>query len=108
MQSTQSEKYITLKHNNKDFDLSIDEYSRWLCLLEGIDIVDKKMSQYGSRLKNEDVDWIKPLAFQKYITERFESMKNDIEESENSEEQKEFTIIKHKTTCITSQEPALL
>lgn len=109
MQSIRSEKYITLQHNNKDFDLSKDEYTRWLCLLEGIDIVDKKMHQFGRRLKNENVDWIKPLAFQKYITERFETMKCDLDELEKAETTHDFNIHTSytKPTCTTSSVPAL-
>lgn len=108
MQSTQSEKYITLRHNNTDHALSHDEYVRWLCLLEGIDIVDKKMHQFGRRLKNESVDWIKPLAFQKYITERFETMKCDLDEINKNEDNFDFTVTNNFTSiCTTSSEPAL-
>lgn len=102
MQSKQSKKYITLNHNKDTIDLSFDEYSRWLCLLEGIDLVDKKMKQYGSRLKNENMDWIKPLAFQKYITERFESMKFELEELD-----KQDSIKTKEQVCTTSLEPIL-
>jgi len=75
--------------------MSKSEYARWLCLLEAVDIVSGKMRQFGHRLHNEDMDWIKPLAFQKYITERYESMKCEIEALEENENQIELT-------CITS------
>ena len=53
--------------------MEFDELVRWCCLVEALEVVDKK----------EDVDisndkWIKPLAFQKYIDERFHSMKHDL------------------------------
>jgi hypothetical protein len=80
-----------------------DTYTRWLCLLEGIELVTKKMDQYGGRLKNKEMDWIKPLAFQKYISERFESMKFDLEEADKSTD---LNIT--NTPCTTYQEPALV
>ena len=102
MQSKQLKNYTTLKLNKDTIDLSFDEYSRWLCLLEGIDLVDKNMKQYGSRLKNENMDWIKPLAFQKYITERFESMKFELQEIDKAEQ-----IKSKEQICTTSWEPIL-
>ncbi len=104
MQSKPSKKYITLNHNKETIDLSLDEYARWLSLLEGIELVDKKMKQYGNRLKNEDMDWIKPLAFQKYISERFESMKFEIEEIDKSDN---FSMPLNTDICTTLSEPIL-
>ena len=52
--------------------MEFDELVRWCCLVEALEVVDK---QEG----NTDNDkWIKPLAFQKYIDERFHSMKHDL------------------------------
>jgi|TARA_R100001594_G_scaffold16207_2_gene33577 hypothetical protein len=53
--------------------MEFDELVRWACLIEALDVVGGK----------EDIDiesdkWIKPLAFQKYIDERFHSMKHDL------------------------------
>jgi hypothetical protein len=47
--------------------MSYDEYARWLCLLEGVEIVSKRVEQLKKRSIENDIDWIKPLAFQKYI-----------------------------------------
>lgn len=70
-------KKITFNLNNgKTHEMSLDEMSRWACLLEGIDQVSKKCEELG--LGNDDDCWIKPLAFQKYIEERFHSMKHDL------------------------------
>tara|TARA_R100000742_G_C4190684_1_gene22878 strand:- start:42 stop:275 length:234 start_codon:yes stop_codon:yes gene_type:complete len=54
-------------------EMDFDELVRWACLIEALEVV-------GGR---EDIDiennnWIKPLAFQKYIDERFHSMKHDL------------------------------
>jgi hypothetical protein len=53
--------------------MEFDELVRWCCLIEALEVVDGK--------EDADIDsdkWIKPLAFQKYIDERFHSMKHDL------------------------------
>lgn len=105
MPSKQSEKYITLNHNKSTIDMDFNTYSRWLCLLEGVDLISKKMNQYGHRLKNQDIDWIKPLAFQKYITERFESMKFELQELDKIKDLQQDS--KYIEQCTTSLEPSL-
>ncbi len=53
--------------------MEFDELVRWCCLIEALEVVD------GKEDVNIDNDrWIKPLAFQKYIDERFHSMKHDL------------------------------
>ena len=49
-----------------------NEFVRWACLIEALEVVGIKVD--GSK----DDKWIKPLAFQKYIQERFHSMKHDL------------------------------
>lgn len=106
MQSKHSAETISLNLNKGTNTLSYDEYIRWLCLLEGIELVTKKMKQYSHRLKNKDIDWIKPLAFQKYVAERFETMKSDLEEAEKNTEC-QLTTLKQTPVCTTSLEPVL-
>lgn len=56
--------------------MDMDEFTRWACLIEGLDQVTKR---YGELNESMDTDeWIKPLAFQKYIEERFHSMRHDL------------------------------
>jgi hypothetical protein len=106
MQSTPS-KRSTVENKKKVEDMSTDEYTRWLCLLEAIELVSSKMNQYGHRLQNQDVDWIKSLAFQKYINERHETMKADLVDLDNDEEYNVTLTKPHKTrTCITLSAPA--
>jgi len=53
--------------------MEFDELVRWCCLIEALEVVNSKA--------DVDIDsdkWIKPLAFQKYIDERFHSMKHDL------------------------------
>lgn len=57
-------------------NMSIDELTRWACLIEGIEEVSKKYEELGESMETND--WVKPLAFQKYIEERFHSMRHDL------------------------------
>ena len=67
-----------------DFDLKdgstktmeFDEFVRWACLIEAIEKVSEKLDE--DNVPNDDSSWIKPLAFEKYINERFHSMKHDL------------------------------
>ena len=51
--------------------------ARWLCLLEAFHIIEKKSSDLQIDLDKRD--WVKPLAFEKYIQQRYESMMLDME-----------------------------
>lgn len=57
-------------------DMSLDEIVRWSCLVEAISVADAQMIQHG--VDPEKFDWVKPIAIEKYIEERFHSMKHDI------------------------------
>jgi len=81
MQSNTSKKQIKVSGKTKEYNLTVTEYARWLCLIEGIELVAKKAQQMKKDLRN-DLDWIKPLAFQKYIIERCESMVDEIKINE--------------------------
>ena len=61
------------------------EYARWLSLLEGVEFVSKRVEQLKKRSSASEIDWVKPLAFQKYIEERAESMISDLRELEKQE-----------------------
>lgn len=104
MQSQTSKKVINIKTKTKDHSLDLTEYARWLSLIEGIELVIKKAQQMKLD-NNKDFDWIKPLAFQKYIAERTESMVDEIEifEKDSTNEINTFPI----TTCTTSSVPSL-
>ena len=53
--------------------MDFDELVRWACLIEALEVVSGK-----ENIDIESNKWIKPLAFQKYIDERFHSMKHDL------------------------------
>ena len=71
-------KTITVQTKTKEETLSIDTYARWLCLMEAIYIVCRKADEIGVHT-DKDMSWIKPISFQKYMDERFVSMKHEIE-----------------------------
>jgi hypothetical protein len=99
MLSPASKNSITLKTEKNSHKLKFEEYTRWLCLVEALNIITKKAGQLNVDLHNKDVDWIKPLSFQKYITERFDSMVEEVEMYENVK----FAIT--KIPCATLSEP---
>jgi hypothetical protein len=104
MQSTTSRKTIDVKLKDKTESMSAETYSRWLCLIEAIELVCSKAKQMKIDTAN-NIDWIKPLAFQKYIDERHESM---IDEINIYEKQDDVTTLQTSSTiCNTQQEPLL-
>jgi len=100
MQSEPSKDYIVVETTKQKHKLKADEYARWLCLIEALEIVTKG----AARLKVDlsDSDWIKPLSFQKYIVDRVESMVDEVVQQEKIKLPKNFKLIK---PCITSLEP---
>lgn len=68
--------YISINTKKGKEKMHIDQYARWLCLVEAIDYIDKKCEDMDVDIEN--IDWVKPIAFQKYINERFHSMKHDL------------------------------
>jgi hypothetical protein len=105
MQSTTSKRTIEIKLKSKTEKLPIDTLSRWLCLIEAIELVCNKAKQMKIDTNN-NMDWIKPLAFQKYIDERVESM---IDEAELFESQEEINSQQapESTLCNIPQAPVL-
>lgn len=61
-----------------DEKLSIYEASRWFSLLEALDFITKKGDQLKIDLKSSH-KWIKPIALQKYVDERTNSVIVDVE-----------------------------
>jgi hypothetical protein len=61
----------------QEHEMSVYELSRWCALIDAVEVVDKKLKQLGSRAPNDKV-WVKPIALQKYVDEKFESILFDI------------------------------
>tara|TARA_R100001443_G_scaffold116114_1_gene135656 strand:+ start:567 stop:812 length:246 start_codon:yes stop_codon:yes gene_type:complete len=53
-----------------------NEFVRWACLIEGVEKVSEKLEEAGVDMNKND--WVKPLAFQKYVEERYHSMRHDL------------------------------
>jgi len=101
MQSAFSKKFITVQTSKATHKLKAEEYARWLCLIEALDIVSKGADRFKVDLNGKDVDWIKPLSFQKYVAERFESMIDEVSMNEG------IKINIKKLPCTTLSEPVL-
>jgi hypothetical protein len=55
-----------------------EKLSRWLALMEGIEIIEQKASDL--KVAKAEVDsLLKPLALQKYINERYNSIKLELD-----------------------------
>lgn len=63
-------------NNSPTANMSLDEIVRWTCLVEAIQVADAQMKYLG--IDPEKFDWVKPVALEKYIAERFHSLKSDI------------------------------
>lgn len=66
-----------IKLGNEEHDITF--IARFACLMEGVNLACQKAEQLGID-PNKSSDWIKPLAFQKYITEREKDMRYQITE----------------------------
>jgi hypothetical protein len=64
-------------------DITLYEMSRWVALIRGIEVIDKKAHQLKINLDN-DKSWVKPLALQKYIDEETPGTIADIKNLLNS------------------------
>lgn len=67
--------------SNKNHVMTVDTYSRWLCLVEALEHINDKAKKSKINLDKSD-SWIKPLAIQKYIKQRFPSMNHDFKVEE--------------------------
>lgn len=72
---------VTIQTKNGDVSMKRMEYARWLCLLEALDLVNRKAQELKADLNSDDF-WVKPLSFQKYIDQRLETMVIDIDREE--------------------------
>lgn len=72
---------VTISTKGGDVKMKRMEYARWLCLIEAIDLVNRKAQELKEDLNNDDF-WVKPLSFQKYIEQRLETMIIDIDREE--------------------------
>jgi hypothetical protein len=67
---------VVIKAKNGEHVMEKDTFIRWLCLIEIIQLAEEKAKDLNVNLEN--LDWVKPLAFKKYMNERFKSMEIDL------------------------------
>lgn len=63
-------------------EMNQDEVARWCCLIEAIDVVSKKGMQVGIDMNSNS--WVKPIAFQKYIDDRMDTMVEEIQRDQDN------------------------
>jgi hypothetical protein len=71
-------KKIKINRANVTEEMEIDTYVRWLSLMESIYIVSTHGEKIGVNIE-KDMNWVKPINFQKYMDDRFVSMKHEVE-----------------------------
>ena len=76
-------KKVSIKtKSNKTHVMTIDTYSRWLCLAEALQLINQQAEKSKIDLEKNS-SWIKPIALQKYIAQRFPAMNHDFRVEEN-------------------------
>ena len=63
------------KHDGTVENMTVEEFSRWMCLVEAFHFLEIKAEE----LKVDLSALIKPLAIKNYIKDRYDSMKHDVE-----------------------------
>ena len=59
---------------------NLDYVARFACLMYGVNVAADAAERMGMDTER-DSKWIKPIFFQKYVDERFEDMKYNIDKS---------------------------
>lgn len=55
---------------DKKYDMSVYEMSRWCSVIQAIDVIDTQIQS----MKIPPKDWIKPIAIQKYVEEKYQDI----------------------------------
>lgn len=63
------------KRDGSEETMSLDEFSRWMCLVEAFYFIETKAAEMN--LDNVD-KLMKPLAIERYLTDRYPSMRHDV------------------------------
>tara|TARA_R110001592_G_scaffold77269_2_gene232669 strand:+ start:1423 stop:1695 length:273 start_codon:yes stop_codon:yes gene_type:complete len=69
---------------------SLDYVARFACLMYGVNVAADAAERMGMDTER-DSKWIKPIFFQKYIDERFEDMKYNINNSLQGREDEAYS-----------------
>jgi len=71
---------MNLNNRPARVEMSKGELARWLCLVEGIDLIEKKCEEMNVRMSDDF--WIQPIAIQKYMDSRFHTMLDEVNHHE--------------------------
>ena len=66
--------YLNKKDGSVE-EMGIDEFSRWMCLVEAFHFIETKAEE----LNIDPEKMLKPLAIERFIIERFPSMRHDVQ-----------------------------
>tara|TARA_B100000085_G_C18222855_1_gene382537 strand:+ start:60 stop:320 length:261 start_codon:yes stop_codon:yes gene_type:complete len=69
---------------------NIDFYARFACLMYGVNVAAEHAEKCGINTEKNS-SWIKPIVFQKYVEERYEDMKFNIQQSLRGKEDEEHS-----------------
>jgi hypothetical protein len=64
--------------------MTLFELARWNCLLEAVDIIDSRIDEIEFKTKRR-ANWVKPIAIQKYVDDRTDSMLHELAVEHNIE-----------------------
>ena len=62
-----------------EYNMSMYELSRWCTMLDAVEVIDKKLHQL--KIPTSD-NWVKPIAIQKYIDEKYQDVLFDMLETD--------------------------
>lgn len=71
---------MTLNNRPARVEMKKAEFARWLCLIESIDLIEKKCEEMNVNMSDDF--WIQPIAMQKYMDSRFETMMDEVNHHE--------------------------
>jgi hypothetical protein len=66
---------IKIETKKGDVKMTLTEFARWACLVEAYLFIDDKATEFGI----DPINMIKPLAIEKYISERYHAMLSDVQ-----------------------------
>lgn len=59
------------------------ELARWCAMLDAVEVIDKKLYQLKMTTSN---NWVKPIAIQKYIDEKYQDILHDVLTKQESDQ----------------------
>ena len=74
---------VELHVDGEPVQMTLYSAARWMSLVKGIEVINKKAQQLKINLEN-DKSWVKPLALQKYIDEETPAMVAEIKTLKDS------------------------